>query len=95
MVRRKLKTVHYRNLIFNAVIKPAEEGGFYAYCPLLPGCVSEGETYAETVANIEEAIKGYVETMIEHNDPIPVEAKESNYSVDIPLSVPASGLRFA
>ncbi|MBM4402578.1 MAG: type II toxin-antitoxin system HicB family antitoxin, partial [Candidatus Cloacimonetes bacterium] len=44
-----------RNIRFLAVIKPAEEGGFYAYCPLLPGCASQGETYAETVANIQDA----------------------------------------
>ena len=89
------KTFRFQNLNFNAIIKSAEEGGFYAYCPLLPGCAIEGETYAETVANIEEAIKGYVEAMIENGDPLPVEVKQANYAVDIPLSVPMGRLRFA
>ena len=47
------KIVKTRDYKFVAVIKPAEEGGFYAYCPLLPGCAAQGENYAETVANIE------------------------------------------
>ena len=78
-----------------AVIKPAEEGGFYAYCPLLSGCVTQGETYAETVANIEDAIKAYVEVMIEVGDPVPREALiEKSYVLDVPVTLPV-GLRVA
>jgi predicted RNase H-like HicB family nuclease len=44
-----------------AIIHPAEEGGFWAEVPALPGCVSEGETYAETLANIREAAEGWLQ----------------------------------
>lgn len=41
-----------------AVIHTAEEGGFWAEVPALPGCVSQGETIEEVTRNIREAIEG-------------------------------------
>ena len=43
-----------------AIIHDAEEGGFWAEVPALPGCVSQGETMQELLANIEEAIEGFL-----------------------------------
>lgn len=43
------------------IVHPAEEGGFWAEVPALPGCISEGETLAETLANIQEAAAGWLE----------------------------------
>lgn len=88
------KLVKTRDYKFVAIIKPAEEGGFYAYCPSLPGCSTQGEKYAEAVANIEDAIKGMVEAMIEHGEPLPLEATEDNYVLDIPIKLPRA-VRFA
>jgi predicted RNase H-like HicB family nuclease len=45
----------------SVVIHPAEEGGFWAEIPALPGCVSEGETLGETLANVREAAEGWLE----------------------------------
>lgn len=42
------------------IIHPAEEGGYWAEVPALPGCVSQGETRAEVEANIGEAITGWL-----------------------------------
>jgi predicted RNase H-like HicB family nuclease len=42
------------------VIHPATEGGFWAEVPALPGCVTEGDTYEELLANLREAIGGYL-----------------------------------
>jgi predicted RNase H-like HicB family nuclease len=52
-----------------AVIHPSDEGGFWAEVPALPGCVSEGETYDETVANIREAAEGWLEVAAERSSP--------------------------
>jgi predicted RNase H-like HicB family nuclease len=52
---------------YKIVIEPQEEGGYTAYVPKLPGCVSEGETYDETMTNIKEAIELYLETLKERN----------------------------
>ncbi len=43
------------------VLEPQEEGGFTAYVPSLPGCISQGETKEEAVKNIKEAIELYLE----------------------------------
>jgi len=40
------------------VIHEAEEGGFWAEVPAIPGCVSQGETMDELMQNIREAIEG-------------------------------------
>jgi len=40
------------------VIHPAEEGGFWAEIPALPGCVTEGDTREELLANLREAVEG-------------------------------------
>jgi predicted RNase H-like HicB family nuclease len=45
----------------NAVLEPSDEGGYTAYVPSLPGCISEGEDVKEALANIYEAIGLYLE----------------------------------
>ena len=45
----------------NAVLEPSDEGGFTVYVPALPGCISEGDTEEEALANIREAIELYLE----------------------------------
>ena len=40
------------------IIHPAEEGGFWAEVPALPGCVTEGDTREELLANLREAVGG-------------------------------------
>ncbi len=41
------------------VLEPQKEGGFTAYVPSLPGCISEGGTKKEALKNIKEAIELY------------------------------------
>lgn len=53
------------------IIHPADEGGYFAEVPSLPGCYSQGETWEETLANIKEAIELYIEDMIENGEEIP------------------------
>ena len=43
------------------VLEPQEEGGFTAFVPSLPGCISEGDTKEKAVKNIKEAIELYLE----------------------------------
>ena len=43
------------------VLEPSDEGGFTVYVPSLPGCISEGETVDDALANIREAIDLYLE----------------------------------
>ncbi len=43
------------------VLEDSEEGGYTAYAPSLPGCISEGDDREEALANIREAIELYLE----------------------------------
>ena len=43
------------------ILEASEEGGFTVYVPSLPGCISEGDTEEEALANIREAIELYLE----------------------------------
>ena len=54
------------------VLEPSEEGGFTVYVPSLPGCISEGRTEDEAMANIREAIELYLEPI---DDDLPPESE--------------------
>lgn len=43
------------------ILEPSDEGGYTVYVPSLPGCISEGETVEEAMANIREAVELYLE----------------------------------
>lgn len=43
-----------------AIVHEAEEGGFWAEVPALPGCFTQGETLPELEANLREAIQGWL-----------------------------------
>ncbi len=48
---------------YKVVLEPQNEGGYTVYVPSLPGCVSQGETADEALANIKEAIGLYLESL--------------------------------
>jgi predicted RNase H-like HicB family nuclease len=43
------------------VLEPSKDGGYTAFVPALPGCISEGDTRDEALKNIEEAVELYLE----------------------------------
>ncbi len=47
-------------MALKAIIHEAEEGGYWAEVPALPGCVTQGETMDEVTANLREAIEGWL-----------------------------------
>jgi predicted RNase H-like HicB family nuclease len=53
------------------IIYPGEDGYWVAECPSLPGCISQGKTREEAVANIKEAIQLYVEALVDDGLPVP------------------------
>ena len=48
---------------YHIVLERQEEGGYTAYVPELPGCISQGDTEKETIENISEAISLYEEEL--------------------------------
>jgi predicted RNase H-like HicB family nuclease len=53
---------------FKIVVHEAEEGGYWAEVPAIPGCASQGETMDELLANIREAIAGCLEADVPASD---------------------------
>jgi predicted RNase H-like HicB family nuclease len=56
---------------YRIFIEQDEDGIFVAECPSLPGCISQGETRKQAIENIQDAIRGYLESLEKHNEPIP------------------------
>jgi predicted RNase H-like HicB family nuclease len=48
---------------YTVILEKEEEGGYHAFCPMLKGCHSQGDTFEETVENITEAIELYLESL--------------------------------
>ena len=58
-------------------VYPGEDGYWVVECPSLPGCISRGRTREEAVANIQEAIRGYIAALEQDHLPVPQESFES------------------
>ncbi len=56
---------------FTVVLEKDEDGIYVATVPALPGCISDGSTVEEAMANIKEAIQGFIEDMIADGEAIP------------------------
>ena len=65
------------------LIEQDEDGIFVAECPSLPGCVSQGKTRKEAIENIQDAMKGYLESLKKHNEPIPPSVEEEIVEVAV------------
>ena len=48
-----------------SIVIEKDEHGYYAYCPELEGCQSQGDSIEEVIANIKEAVELYLETLSE------------------------------
>jgi predicted RNase H-like HicB family nuclease len=59
------------------IIYFGEDGFWVAECPSLPGCISQGKTKEEAIANIKEAITGYIKALEEDKLPVPEEHFET------------------
>jgi predicted RNase H-like HicB family nuclease len=59
---------------YTVILEQEMDGGYVVNVPALPGCVSQGDTRAEALENIREAIALYVQDCREAGDPVPTEA---------------------
>ena len=63
-------------MLYRVLVDQDEDGMFVVECPSFPGCISQGATRKEALANIQDAIKGYIESLKKHNEPIPPSIEE-------------------
>lgn len=68
-----------------AIIIEEDENGFFASCPELQGCYSQGDTYEEAILNIKDAIKLHVEDMVENHEDISIPKSVSFSNISITL----------
>jgi predicted RNase H-like HicB family nuclease len=68
---------------YRVLIEQDEDGMFVAEVPVLPGCISQGQTRTEVLENIQEAIEAYLESLKAHNEPIPPPIEEEVVEVTI------------
>ena len=68
---------------FRILINQDEAGVFVAEVPELPGCISQGKTREDAVRNIKDAIKGYLESLEKHNEPVPLSIREEMVEVSV------------
>lgn len=61
------------SLTYKVLLKPEPEGGFTVNVPVLPGCITYGETLDEAKINAQEAIELYIESLKEHGEDIPTD----------------------
>ena len=59
-----------RNYRFSVVIEK-DDDGYYAFCPELQGCYTQGDTYEEALTTIKDAIRLHVEDRLENGEKIP------------------------
>ena len=61
---------------YRVIIEQDEDGVFVVEVPSLPGCVSQGATRLEALANVREAIEVYLESLAAHGEPVPPSISE-------------------
>lgn len=68
----QIKTLdYYLSLDYPIVLIPEGGGVWFAKIPLLPGCITEGDSPADALAMIEDARRGWIESALKHGDAIP------------------------
>ena len=58
---------------FPVILEKDPEGGYCVHCPVIQGCVSQGDTFEEALENIKEAIELCLEVMVDQGEELPGE----------------------
>lgn len=88
MKTRKQQATKKRILTYTAFFEPADEGGYVVTVPVLPGCVTQGETFEEAKKMVHDAIRLYLKVLREDGEEVPIE-KEELIEVRIPVATHA------
>ncbi|MBC8447028.1 MAG: type II toxin-antitoxin system HicB family antitoxin [Chloroflexi bacterium] len=71
-------------LVYWPVVIEKDADGYFAYCPSLQGCYTQGDTYEEVVANIRDAIQLHVADRVENSEPLPALEAISVMTLEVP-----------
>lgn len=79
---------YYLNLPYTIILAPEEAGGYFAKIDELPGCMTQGETIAETITNIEDAKRLWLQTALQKKAEIPLPESMREYSGRFIVRIP-------
>jgi predicted RNase H-like HicB family nuclease len=68
---------------YRVLIEQDEDGVYVAEVPVMPGCISQGQTREEAVEGIKEAIAEYIKSLEAHDEPIPPSISEELVEVRV------------
>lgn len=57
--------------VFGGIIRPSEDGGYWAEVPDLPGCFAQGNTYMDAVESLSDGVETHLAALTEYGMPIP------------------------
>ena len=80
-VQQSRSTTEAREMRMTVTIDRDEDGVWIAECPSIPGCVSQGDTNEEALANIREAIELCLEVRAESGMPLTIETQQLEVSL--------------
>lgn len=66
-----------------SVVIEKDADGYFAFCPELQGCYTQGDTYEQAIENIKDAIRLHIEDRIESGEDVPVSEAISLTSLEI------------
>jgi len=66
-----------------AIVVEKDKQGYFAYCPELQGCYTQGETYDGVIENIKDAIKLHIQDRLTNNEPITTSEIISLSSIEV------------
>jgi predicted RNase H-like HicB family nuclease len=72
---------------FTMLFEPAEEGGYVVTCPALPGLVTEGDTLEEARLMAQDALRGYLESLLEDGLSIPSDKTPIAEPIEIAMAL--------
>lgn len=67
---------------YRVILEQDEDGIVVAEVPALPGCISQGNTRAEALVNVKEAIAVYLDSLKDHNEPVPPPISEEIVEIE-------------
>jgi predicted RNase H-like HicB family nuclease len=68
---------------YRVIVEKDEDGVYVVEVPALPGCISQGITRTEALANIKESIELYLDSLEAHGEPVPPSISEEIVEVSI------------
>jgi predicted RNase H-like HicB family nuclease len=69
---------------YTVILEQEQDGGYVAFVPTLPGCITQGDTRDEVIRNIREAMELYIEDCVAAGDPVPTEAGKEFIELKVP-----------